>query len=79
MKDYKYIVFNKDIKAYPAEEIIYHKEQFYEIVEIRTASDGRSMMVKTKYPDFWKFAIDGKLFTKNDIRRMKLETIKQKI
>ena len=79
MKDYKYIIFDKDIKVYPANEIIYHKEQFYEIIEIRIGSGGGGMIVRTKYPDGWKFAIDGKLFTKNDIRRLKLDLIRKKL
>jgi hypothetical protein len=80
MKEYKYIAFANDIKANQSNEILYHKNQLYEITEIRTTFNDTSTLVKTNYPSCWKFVDENsKLFTLTDIRRMKLETIKQKI
>jgi hypothetical protein len=80
MREYKYVVFDIDIKINPANEIIYHKGQLYEIVEMRTTFNDEKILIQTKYPSTWKiFDENSKLLTISDIRRMKLETIKQKI
>lgn len=79
MKDYKYVVFDEDITYPPTKNVRYCKGEFYEIIEIRTTWDD-SIIVRTKCFEEWvKVNKNSKLFTENDIRRMKLEIIKQKI
>ena len=87
MKDYKYISFNEDVLIYPAEELIYHKNQIYEIEEIYNSnntpwvvrSDNETLLIKTKNPSFVKYADNANLFTLLEMRNLKLNKIKRKI
>lgn len=80
MKDYKYIVFDRDIKIYPAEEILYHKNQIYEIAGISGGDKGHTLLVQTKNPEMIKYVDENStLLTTTDLRKLKLEIIKSKI
>jgi hypothetical protein len=78
MKDYKYIIFNEDVRVHPAEELLYRKGQTYEIVEIYESS-GHTLLVKTKNPNMVKYATDCELFTLTEMRRHKLDLIRKKL
>ena len=81
MKDYKYIIFKEDVLVYPDKRILYHKGWVYEIIGIRDGEvSGYSTLVHTKNPDMVKY-VDNRstLLTVEDLRRMKLQILKEKI
>lgn len=79
MIDYKYVVFDVDVMIPSTKEILYHKGQFYKITEVQKTFDDK-FIVKTKYLDGWNVVTGySKLLTLNEVRRMKLETLKRKI
>ena len=80
MKDYKYVVFDEDITYPPTKNIRYYKGEFYEIVEVIKTSWDNSIIVKTKcFLEFVKVSKNSKLLTIVDVRRIKLEIIKDKL
>ena len=78
MKDYKYVIPDIDIKSFPADEIILHKGEVYEIEEIHTGDNG-AWMIKIKNFDIWKLNCDLKLLTVADMRRLKIKKFINKI